>query len=379
MPFFVHPGAIILQRYAERTLGPTRSAWVRRHLASCVDCRASVVFTRSLGSALAGLPEPSLRDDTLIDRIVTERGAGARALLPTSDVVVKSPARRAASLRVAVGVAVVLLVVLFKGFFKGSESLKTAESEEFAVSEFFLPKPAFATEVVREESSFPPLSVDGTRLRAGRVAYGRFEQIAGVRRQVGSESVSLSPDQIDGRAVWRVLQQRQLADTEHVETSYVDRASLEPLSRTIRVRPYTHYAGITVSQRLAHDSLTGSMQIDRGIHRPIARRLPPQLGPYLSDAISPVLLGATTLGPSWRGRLAVLGWAVRDGDVSFPVRLRIVGEERVTVPAGTFACWKVNVDASIGMQSFWVRKSDGVGVRAVLTRADTTREIVLIP
>src|SRR5690242_8736212 len=112
MPFFVHPGAIILQRYAERTLGPTRSAWVRRHLASCVDCRASVVFTRSLGSALAGLPEPSLRDDTLIDRIVSERGAGARALLPTNDVVVKSPARRAASLRVAVGVAVVLLVVL---------------------------------------------------------------------------------------------------------------------------------------------------------------------------------------------------------------------------------------------------------------------------
>jgi hypothetical protein len=125
------------------------------------------------------------------------------------------------------------------------------------------------------------------------------------------------------------------------------------------------------------DSLTGWMQTDSGLGRPIARHLAPGFGPYLSDAIAPVLLGAATLGPEWQGRFSILGWAVRNGDVSFPARLRVLTEERVTVPAGTFDCWKVAVEASVGMQTYWVRKADGVGVRALLERDDSVRELVL--
>ena len=68
---------------------------------------------------------------------------------------------------------------------------------------------------------------------------------------------------------------------------------------------------------------------------------------------------------------------MRDGDVSFAARLRVVGKERVTVPAGTFECWKIDVDAIMGMQTYWVREADGLGVRALLTRDNVTREIVL--
>ena len=130
-------------------------------------------------------------------------------------------------------------------------------------------------------------------------------------------------------------------------------------------------------QRLVGDSLTGWMQTDSGLGRPIARHLSPRSGPYLSDALAPVVLGATTLGPEWYARISILGWAVRDGDVSFPARLRVVGKEQVTVPAGTFACWRIKVDAIMGMQTYWVRESDGVGVRALLERDDVTRELVL--
>jgi hypothetical protein len=68
---------------------------------------------------------------------------------------------------------------------------------------------------------------------------------------------------------------------------------------------------------------------------------------------------------------------VRNGDVSFPARLRVLAEERVTVPAGTFDCWKVAVEASAGMQTYWVRKADGVGVRALFERDNLVRELVL--
>jgi hypothetical protein len=222
------------------------------------------------------------------------------------------------------------------------------------------------------------LTLDGAGLKPGVIKYLRFERVGGgARRRTGSESVELSATRIEGRDAWRVVQRRQIADTEHVETLYVERATLRMLGRTIRVRPYTHYAGITVRQRLIGDSLTGWMQTDSGLGRPIARHLSPASAPYLSDALAPVLLGATTLDDRWRGSLSILGWAVRDGDVSFPARLRVVGEEQVTVPAGTFACWKVTVEAGIGMQTYWVRKSDGVGVRALLERDDLSRELVL--
>jgi hypothetical protein len=64
--------------------------------------------------------------------------------------------------------------------------------------------------------------------------------------------------------------------------------------------------------------------------------------------------------------------------VSFPVQLRVTGDERITVPAGTFDCWRLAVDASVGMQTYWVRKSDGVGVRAVLERDGVVRDLVLV-
>jgi hypothetical protein len=374
-----HPSEVMLQRYAERRLGATSSRWVARHLASCHDCRGSVSFARSLAEALTSLPPMTGLDDTLIERVLEERRAGQRAVLPAGDLALPSRGRRTAIiLAVAAAAAVIIAASLVSRSRVVTRKSPPAPTEEFAVSEFFLPKSAFATETEHTDSTFRPLTLDGARLRPGVIKYIRFERIGGgARRRIGTESVELSASRIEGRDAWRVLQRRQVADTEHVETLYADRATLRTLGRTIRVHPYLHYAGITVRQRLVGDSLTGWMQTDSGLGRPIARHLSPASAPYLSDALAPVLLAATTLDPRWRGSLSILGWAVRDGDVSFPARLRVVGEERVTVPAGTFDCWKVAVEASVGAQTYWVRKSDGVGVQALLERDDMSRELVL--
>jgi hypothetical protein len=387
-----HPSEMMLHRYAEGTLRSTTSLWVKRHLASCYECRGRVSFTRSLREALTTLPSTIPMDSALIARVMAERRDGQRAVLPTSDA---DPARivmRSGWLRaLTVAAAAILLVVVVGRARQGhtpqmkaaappslTRKSSPASSDEFAVSEFFLPKSAFAREPLQADSSAPPLILDGGRLRPDVVRYARFERVGGdARRRIGTESIELTEARIEGRAAWRVVQRRQIADTQRVETLYADRATLQILGRTIRVQPYMHYLGITVRQRVVGDSLTGWMQTDSGLGRPIARHLSPRSGPYLSDALAPVLLGATTLGPGWRGQMSILGWAVRDGDVSFPARLRVVGEERVRVPAGTFECWKIAVDASVGMQTYWVRQSDGVGVRALLEREGAVRELVL--
>lgn len=381
----------MLHRYAEGTLASPTSLWVKRHLASCYECRGTVSFTRSLREALATLPSTIPMDSALVTRVMAERRNGERAVLPTPDAEPARPVRQSGWIRALSVAAAIILVVVVVGRARQkyaphikaaaaspSRNLSPASTDDFAVSEFFLPRSAFASEPLPADSGARPLTLDGGRLRPGAVRYARFERVGGdARRQVGTESVELAEARIEGRAAWRVVQRRQIGDTEHVETLYADRATLQILGRTIRVQPYTHYLGITVRQRIVGDSLTGWMQTDSGLGRPIARHLSPRGGPYLSDALAPVLLGATTLGPAWRGRMAILGWAVRDGDVSFPARLRVVGEERVRVPAGTFECWKIAVDASIGMQTYWVRQSDGVGVRALLEREGAVRELVL--
>jgi len=48
-----------------------------------------------------------------------------------------------------------------------------------------------------------------------------------------------------------------------------------------------------------------------------------------------------------------------------PVQLRVTGEERVRVPAGTFDCWRMTISHSGGVIDYWVRKSDGIAVRLV--------------
>jgi polyisoprenoid-binding protein YceI len=52
-------------------------------------------------------------------------------------------------------------------------------------------------------------------------------------------------------------------------------------------------------------------------------------------------------------------------DVLRPVQLRVTGEERVRVPAGTFDCWRMTISHSGGVIDYWVRKSDGIAVRLV--------------
>ena len=111
-----------------------------------------------------------------------------------------------------------------------------------------------------------------------------------------------------------------------------------------------------------------------GAGRPIARRLRPELGPYLTGAFLPLALMTVPVSPTWSASAALLGWAVVPRDVYTPVELRVEGEEQLTVPAGTFDCWRLSIRFGDGAISYWMRKSDGLGVR-VLDERDPAKGI----
>lgn len=86
-------------------------------------------------------------------------------------------------------------------------------------------------------------------------------------------------------------------------------------------------------------------------------------------------LEAAELGPNWRGSLEIISapggfWASR-----FWLNFQVVGEERVTIPAGEFDTWKVQVGEDIPFL-LWVSK-DGNKIVQVGTEGGKMREVLI--
>jgi hypothetical protein len=250
------------------------------------------------------------------------------------------------------------------------------------LAEMFAPTVAFAQPVGAFPSRVPTLSgVDGRRLRPGVFLFERRITERGLGMRVVSRGrAQLDSTPYDGRPAWRLVQTWTGAQTE-AETVFVERTTLRPIGRVTRVRPYRSYDEIVIRQHFAGDSVLGWMHTDRTFGRPIARRLPSSAGWFIpSEALAPFLLEAVTLHSDWKARVALIGWAVRPDDVYYPITLRVDGEEHATVPAGTFESWRLSISIGTGEMEYWVRKSDGLGIRTRRTDASSGRvvEIVMV-
>lgn len=200
-------------------------------------------------------------------------------------------------------------------------------------------------------------------------------------------ALDVSLDALDGVPAWKVtsMDRDARSDQRHVdvETLYVARADLRLLRRSVHVEPYSRFARINVQQWFRGDSVTGRMTTDGpsiGSGRPIAQRLPVPFSPYITEAFAPAFLMGVPLERHWARSASLLGWAVRTNDVFVPMELRVEGEERVSVPAGRYECWRLSIRFSGHQIAYWVRKSDGLGVRVLAAHQPTngTREIVLV-
>ncbi len=328
-------------------------------------------FAEAIRPELRMLPAPRATRE-LYDRIVADRRAGVRVILPAHHAPRPSASRYAiAALRV---LAALRALPVYRSSRHDVRDVRPTTGLSY-----------FGAIVRAQQAPAAPrvpaaLSVHPERLRAGQLEYLRVWQDSTGR--VMKKVQSLLSVAAEGSS-WRVASiGRELTAggrATTAETLAVAQRDLRLLTRVVHVRPYRRWAGINIEQRMSGDSVTGRMTLDgvKGM-RTIARRLPPTYAPYLADVLAPVYFATVPLSRSWTGRVTILGWAVVPDDVLFPVELRVTGEEQVQVPAGRFDCWRLDVRYPGGAFAYWVRKADGIAVRTLEQQPDGGRRIVTL-
>ncbi len=378
--FALHPADVSLKSYADGGLPELERERMTTHLSRCTECRSTIAFMRELRTASAGLPV-ILPPEGLYERVVAERAAGERFIVP-ADI---APTRRSVSVASARGPLLFVALaaasaLVYVRATRQDDATATApsiapiarsiEDTSAGPTSFFsgMFSPGIALAQVPPSASLfvqaPISGVDGSRLKPGHFIFERrLVDSAGRSKTTSRGVVDIALASYDGLPAWRLAQSWTDSIVE-LDTIFVDHDNLRPIGRVSRVRPYLSYAEIVVRQHFVGDSVLGWMHTDRTFGRPIRRRLPPASGPYLSsEALAPFFLETVNLTTGWRGTLSIVGWAVVQNDAYFPVALRVVGDERITVPGGTFDCWRIAIASGNASVDFWVRKSDGLGIR----------------
>jgi hypothetical protein len=334
-------------------------------------------FIEGIRPELKAIPTPP-PTDTLKTRIMESRASGVRNILP----LVPEGRRVGTPLTIGLAVAAALILLLIPIQLQRSASI----GEDLASPGVF-GNVAFAQAPKRgDRPALAPITVTGgAKLRPLSIQFERrIVDGGGKARVTGQQSLQLSNASQGGSPVWRVVSvRREAMPTPHVEVEsvYVAQSGLRLLRRTIHVSPYRRFQRINVWQQFSGDSVSGRMTTENpsiGAGRAFARQLPNAFSPVIAESMSPIFLMTVPLSAKWSGSASLLGWAVRDEDVIVPIEMRVESAETITVPAGRFDCWHLSLRFSGKQIDYWVRKSDGLGVR-VLNQVTTneTREIVL--
>jgi hypothetical protein len=335
-------------------------------------------FIEAIRPELTAIPTPPATDG-LKARIIASRAAGVRHILPVPEARRRLPILRAAGLGIAAALVVLLIPIQLRRSTNVGDDIASPGvfgNVAFAQAPGKGARPALVPVHATAVNKFRALSLEVER---------RVVDSAGRNVGTGRISLQVSAASIGNRAAWRVISiTRDPLPTPHVEIEsvYVAKSDLRLLRRDVHVSPYSRFQRINVAQQFRGDSIVGRMTTDGpsiGAGRAFARQLPRAFAPFMTESLAPLFFMAVPLGPDWVGSASLLGWAVRDNDVLLPVELRVESAETITVPAGRFDCWRLSVRVSGKQIHYWVRQTDGLGVR-VLDDADATtrgtREIV---
>jgi hypothetical protein len=317
-------------------------------------------FGDAIRGELSESPVPPASDE-LLARILESRRRGVRLILPVND---GRPRRR--TLLHASAVAAAAVVVMATQLVRARH-----QGDERADDSWFVSAHAYARAARPAGRSYAPaLATYADRLHPMELRYARrWLDRAGAVRDRADVRVAVARDVAGGTPAWRVITTTTDSAGVGLDSAWVRTGDLTLLRRTAVRTPYRRYDRIIVRQLFDGMRLTGEMtallhgSVDA--RRTFDRELPSGFAPYLSDGFAPIRHMAMPLHREWTGSVSVLGWAVRDNDVFVPVDLRVDGEETIRVPAGEFACWRIEVRYRGRRQWYWARKTDGLGVRAL--------------
>jgi hypothetical protein len=201
----------------------------------------------------------------------------------------------------------------------------------------------------------PPRVLDGSRLRPGSLVYTARLRRGDTTMTIGERTVSVVPTSYGAIDAWLLLEtttgppQYALSDSVVVERG------------TLRLMHWGSYVDFTRGvAEFRSDSMFG------GVTSPASRRtiIAPMPGNTLfSASVTEAALSIYPLIPDLRDSVTV---AVNDPARTLTIRaeLAVLGEERVTVAAGTFDCWLVALTTDAGGPTYWVAKTDGTVVRS---------------
>jgi len=319
---------------------------------------------------LRKLPVPDPPDE-LLARILASRAAGARVLLPQ----VTTASGQARYVRYAAAVAMLVAFGwLVSSTVKPSPMRHAGGPPIWSLDGM----PLFPTMVLAQEQRVrdvrPRYALITTTVpsavRAGRWTYEARWITDGVfTSSQGQRTIARAASVHDGKPVWFMTESGR-------DTVLVDQASLRPLRY---VRPMRRHLLI---QEFGRDSMVewfhgGAPPNER--HFQGSAALPGPAGSPLLVAWSSsidALVQALPLARGWQGSVYSINWLVYSDRVPAftPLDLRVTGSDRITVPAGTFDCWKLEVRDGVQKALVWVSKDRGWIVMRQRTSSDESGE-----
>jgi hypothetical protein len=342
----------------------------------------------ALRRALRGLaaPEPPQR---LLERILESRDAGVRVSLP------RTGGRTARWLWGALAAAAALALIL--GTRDGGRAPADTGSPypDIAATLLFWPPDALAQDAGPPRAPrYEPVRLEAERARGGTWTYQNctvFDEVPAACR--GRPTTTTSTIMV-GEATWHtrptwLVSQRQArarvgspTDTIRtpLDTAYFERTTLRPIYAALggdRFRLIRSFTGDTVREALdiggAHPrSWRRTARIPGALDAPLVLQW---AGVDLT-----LLLQALPLERGWRGSVYSVRLVGADPSRApfVPLDFGVVGSGHVEVPAGRFACWKVELREGKSVVTLWVSKDRGWLVKTVTRGPDWRAESVLL-
>jgi hypothetical protein len=338
---------------------------------------------RARNEAIAALEPPGLSDETFA-RIVARRARGERIALPTSDVSPQRAIRKSVLLSVTLGGIAAALVMASLVRTHRHAAREGAAPEPMALAPVDVACASYAprdSSLLRhlmvsafgvaaacgaELEPAVPLTIDPSQIAPGRYTYGGRTITDGLHTsEFKPTTISISRTTWRGTPALIAVRDGPLITRVSIDSLVVSAKDLTPL----------HWAAWYPSQKpvgsvhadFAADSVTIVMRgrVDTSgtfAYTQTSGRLPQEWAHYLTVPSLPLTSG-------WHGVLDIAapfhphthqyfttGWAT--------ISLRVIGREKVTVPAGVFDCWKVSLGQS-GLDSYmWVSTANHLVVRS---------------
>lgn len=174
---------------------------------------------------------------------------------------------------------------------------------------------------------------------------------------LGGRSVSVIDSKYLNVPAWLLLEMRTTSRGVATDSLILRRVDLHPL----------HWGATLSGSRLAAEfvgdtALFGATSGPTG-RRSVVARVP--AGTMISGAMLETYLRLLPLQPGWRDSTLALSVTL-GSDLLLPATFGVVGEEQVTVPAGTFDCWIVDARAGTARTRYWIAKQDASVVRSLV-------------